>query len=117
MDDARLKPGLWVKAQLRLCDRAGIALTVLRRGDADGGSVILKILGPDGRADVLAQATGPTGGIGWLRPLGAGPVDEAEADSYIARQGDFDPDIWVLEIIDRAGGPRSGRASEERSDR
>lgn len=103
MADPRIKPGLWVKAQLRLCDRAGIALTVLRRGDSDGGSVILKILGPDGRADLLAQATAPVGGIAWLRPLGAGSVDEPQADSYIARQGEFDPDIWVLEIIDRAG--------------
>ena len=103
MAEARIKPGLWVKAQLRLCDRAGIALTVWRRGDADGGTVILKILGPDGRADLLAQATAPAGGIAWLRPLGAGPVDEPQADAYIARQGDFDPDIWVLEIMDRAG--------------
>ena len=99
----RLKPGLWVKAQLRLCDRAGIALAVLRRGDGDGGSVILKIIGADGRADLLAQATAPNGGIAWMRPLGPTPMDEAEADSYIARQGEFDPDIWVLEIIDRAG--------------
>jgi hypothetical protein len=103
MAEPRVKPGLWVKVQLRLCDRAGIALTVLRRGDADGGSVILKILGPEGRADLLVQATAPSGGIAWLRPLGAGPVDETEADAYIARQGGFDPDIWVLEIIDRAG--------------
>ena len=99
----RLKPGLWVKAQLRLCDRAGIALTVLRRGDADCGSVILKILDGDGRAGLLAQATVPSGGIAWMRPLGPKPVEEAEVDSYIARQGEFDPDIWVLEIIDRAG--------------
>lgn len=103
MAEPRIRPGIWVKAQLRLCDRAGIAFTVLRRGDADGGSVILKILGPDGDADVLTQTTGPAGGIAWMRPLGAGPVDEAQADSYIARQGDYDPDIWVLEIIDRAG--------------
>jgi hypothetical protein len=103
MAEARIKPGLWVKAQLRLCDRAGIALTVLRRGDTDGGSVILKIIGPDGRADLLAQATAPTGGIAWLRPLGPASLDEPQADAYIARQGEFDPDIWVLEIIDRAG--------------
>ncbi len=99
----RLKPGLWVKAQLRLCDRAGIALTVLRRGDYDGGSVILKILGADGRAGLLARATAPSGAIAWMRPLGPKPVNEAEADSYLVRQGEFDPDIWVLEIIDRTG--------------
>ena len=102
MDDVRLKPGIWVKAQLRLCDRAGISFTVLRRGDSDGGSVLMKILDGDGRADVLSQATGPKGGLAWMRPLGPEPVEEGDADAYLARQGDFDPDIWVLEVIDRA---------------
>lgn len=103
MDQARLRPGLWVKAQLRLCDRAGVTFTVVRRGDGDGGSVLLKIVVKNGYADVLAQATGPTGGLAWMRPLGPEPVEEAEADAYLSRQGTFDPDIWVLEIIDRAG--------------
>lgn len=103
MADPRLKPGIWVKAQLRLCDRAGIGFAVLRRGDADGGTVILKILGTDGRADLLAQTSASDGGRAWLRPLGPEPVPEADADAYIARQGEFDPDIWVLELIDRAG--------------
>jgi len=101
--EPRLKPGIWVKAQLRLCDRAGIALTVLRRGDADGGAVVLKLLKPDGRADLLSQTTGPTGARAWMRPLGPDPVSEADADAYIARQGDFDPDIWVLEVLDPHG--------------
>lgn len=103
MFEPRLKPGIWVKAQLRLCDRKGIALTVLRRGDADGGSVVLKLLRPDGRADLLAQTSGPTGARAWMRPLGPDPVAEPEADAYIARQGDFDPDIWVLEVLDPRG--------------
>ncbi len=103
MLEPRIKPGLWVKAQVRLCDRAGIALTVLRRGDADGGSVILKLIGADGRADLLSQTTGPRGERAWMRPLGPDPVAEAEADAYIARQGTFDPDLWVLEVIDRQG--------------
>ena len=103
MDDWRLKPGLWVKAQLRHCDRAGVTLTVLRHGDDDGGSIILKILDRDGRTDVLAQTTGPGEGLAWHRPLGADPVSEADAEAYLARQGEFDPDTWVLEIIDLAG--------------
>lgn len=103
MDEARLRPGIWVKAQLRLCDRAGIALTVLRRGDAHAGSVLLKIVGADGAVDVLAQTTASDGGRAWMRPLGAGPLKEGDADSYLARQGDFDPDVWVLEIVDPRG--------------
>jgi hypothetical protein len=41
-----------------------------------------------------------TGTRGWL-PLTDGP--EAECDAAIVRQRGFDPDLWVLEVEDRAG--------------
>jgi hypothetical protein len=103
MTAARLKAQLWVRAQMRLCDRAGLPLTVLRRGDPDAGTVILKVVGPDGRAAVLSQATSADGRLAWHRPLGREPVAEGEAEDYIARQARFDPDIWALEIMDRQG--------------
>jgi hypothetical protein len=65
--------------------------------------VILKLVGADGTAAVLAQTTAPDGGLAWHRPLGPAPVPEAEADAYIARQAGYDPDIWALEILDRHG--------------
>jgi hypothetical protein len=30
-------------------------------------------------------------------------VPDAEIESYLARQLKFDPDIWIVEIEDRAG--------------
>ena len=101
--DARIKSGVWVKAQVRLCDIAGRPAAILRHGDDDAGTVILKLIGADGRVRLLAQTTAPEGGLAWYRPLGAEPVAEAEAEAYIARQAKFDPDVWALEILDRAG--------------
>ena len=103
MTEPRIRSGLWVQAQLRLADRDGRAFTVLRRGDADVGVILLKLLDGDGRARLLAQATGPDGGLAWRCPLGAAPMAEAEADGYIARQAKFDPDVWAVEVLDRGG--------------
>ena len=33
-------------------------------------------------------------------------LDEVEADRHLARQETYDPDLWVIEVDDRAG--RSG---------
>jgi hypothetical protein len=100
----RLKSGLWVRAQLRICDRAGRPAAVLRHGDDDVGVIVLKLRGADDRVRLYAQTTAPDGGLAWHRPLGPEPVSEAEADAYIKRSLDFDPDLWALEILDRDGG-------------
>ena len=35
--------------------------------------------------------------------MGSEPVSENEATGYLARQRDFDPDLWIIEVEDRAG--------------
>ncbi|MEX2649584.1 MAG: DUF1491 family protein, partial [Alphaproteobacteria bacterium] len=42
-------------------------------------------------------------GSAWLSARGPAPVAEAEADAYVRRALDYDPDAWVLEIEDRDG--------------
>ena len=44
MTEARLKTGIWVKACVRRGDLAGIAVTVVHKGDADGGAVLLSLI-------------------------------------------------------------------------
>jgi len=39
----------------------------------------------------------------WVRCLGTGAVASADASLYLARQLEFDPDLWILEVEDRAG--------------
>ncbi len=100
MDDARLKTGLWIRAQIRLCDIDSIPAVVVHRGDDDAGAVLLKINRLRDGCEVLTRFRGLDGEQGWLRGTGADTVEEAEADDYVRRHIGRDPDVWVLEIED-----------------
>jgi len=98
-----LTTGLWVSAQVRLCDRAFIPATVVRRGDPDAGTVLLKVNRFEAGVTVFTLASTLDGEPAWSRGTGPKPVTEPEADAYIARHVDRDPDVWVVEIEDRKG--------------
>jgi hypothetical protein len=93
----RVKAGLWVKMALRMADLKGRSGMVLRRGDPDAGGVLAVLRGRNGLI-VLSQTRTTNGELAWLRATGAAPVDDIAADSYVARQVGFDPDVWVLEF-------------------
>jgi len=76
---------------------------VRRRGDADAGSILLRLDRLDGTSMVLSQIRDAMGARNWLRATGPDYVSEADAESYITRRIQADPDIWVLEIEDRDG--------------
>src|SRR5258707_4091827 len=96
--EARLKSAIQVKALVRRCDLAAIGVAVTARGDPDAGAILVKLCGRDATASALAQTRRPDGTLGWLRATGEAPVADADADAYIARQRQPDPDLWVVEI-------------------
>lgn len=98
-----LTTGIWVSAQVRICDRAFIPATIVRHGNDESGTVLVKVNRFEQGVTVYAQATSLDGEQAWSRGTGPKPVTEAEADAYIERQVKYDPDVWVLEIEDRKG--------------
>jgi hypothetical protein len=96
--EARLKSSIQVKALVRRCDINAIGVVVTARGDPDAGAILVKLCGRDAHATVLAQTRRLDGSLGWLRATGGEPVAESDADAYIARQRQRDPDLWVVEI-------------------
>jgi hypothetical protein len=108
----RLKTEIWVKAYLRVRSAEGVSAMVVRHGDDDAGAVFIKVATLDGRAALYGPA--PSGfepshpglqGIDrrWVPHLATPTTTEADVDTYLSRQADFDPDLWVIEIEDRAG--------------
>jgi hypothetical protein len=70
-------------------------------GDDTAGAVLVKVSPLDGTARLFQRSVDiMTGGRRWVA-LTEG--DEAEVDAAIARQRGRDPDLWVIEVEDRAG--------------
>lgn len=106
----RLKSGIWVAAYLRRAQVEGVFGAVRRRGAEEAGAVFIIINRLDGTAALYGPA--PQSAFDDAQPAeriftaalgGASPVPEAEVEARLAREIRFDPDIWVVEIEDRAG--------------
>ena len=103
MVEGRLPTDLWVKAHVKRCSAEGVPVIVARRGDPHSGIVILKLNQLDLGCRVMSQMRDLDGKLGWLEALEGALVPEVEADAYIARQAERDPDLWVMEVEDRLG--------------
>jgi hypothetical protein len=105
----RLKSGIWVSAYLRRVQVEGAFAVVRRRGAEEAGAVFIKVARLDGTAEVFGPA--PQSAFDEARPsdrafvrsLKAQPATEADAEAYLARQIKYDPDLWIVEVEDRAG--------------
>ncbi len=97
----RLTADMWVSAYLRRLELAGIPAYVMRRGDRTAGAVLVKLATMDGRAKLFERSYDLMRGVRVWMLFAEG--DEAELDALIARQGENDPDLWVIEVEDRHG--------------
>jgi hypothetical protein len=96
----RLTAEFWVQAYLARLRLADIPVFVTARGDATAGAVIVKLNTLDGSARAFARSWDASGARIWAT-LAEGA--EAEVDAALARQRRHDPDLWVIEVEDRAG--------------
>ena len=105
----RLKSGIWVAAYLRRCAVEGAPAVVRRRGAEEAGAVFVRIDRLDGTSDLYGPA--PQSTFDDARPadrvfspcLKVNPAPDADAESYLARQIKFDPDLWIVEVEERNG--------------
>lgn len=97
----RLTAKFWVDAYLARLRVFDIPAFVVAHGDDTGGAVLVKLSTPDGNAVAFQRAFDLTTGERTWVELTSGP--ERDVDAAVARQRGFDPDLWVIEVEDRAG--------------
>lgn len=106
----RLKSAIWVSAYLRRCNIEG-AFAVLRRHGADeAGAIFIKVSRLDGSAVLYGPAPQTafaadqiSGRLFTAVVGGDAPVPEADIEARLAKEISFDPDLWIVEVEDRAG--------------
>ncbi len=102
----RIKAGIWVSAYIRRLNAMAVPALIVRRGDPDAGAIFIKINTLDGLARLLRPAVAGKEGAEderfWSFAFPA-PREEQEIDRHLARQREFDADLWVIEIEDKAG--------------
>lgn len=106
----RLKSAIWVAAYLRRCSVEGVFAAVRRRGAEEAGAIFIKVNRLDGTGTLYGPA--PQTAFDESQPadrmfmavLGRETAAaEADIEARLVRENRFDPDLWVLEVEDRAG--------------
>lgn len=106
----RLKSGIWVAAYLRRCNVEGVFAAVRRRGAEEAGAIFIKINRLDGTGILYGPA--PQAVFDDARPAERvfsivvgreAPAPDSKIEERLVRETRFDPDLWVVEVEDRAG--------------
>ena len=106
----RLKSGIWVAAYLRRCAVEGVFAAVRRRGAEEAGAIFIKINRLDGTGTLYGPA--PQSAFDEARPAERmfaaavgrrSPAADSEIEARLVKEIRFDPDLWIVEIEDRAG--------------
>ena len=104
----RLRSDIYVAALIRRAEVLGASAILRRRGAAEAGALFIKIDRLDGHAALLApapQSAAMPEGVDrqFSRAHPQEWIDPAEAEARLKREIAFDPDLWIVEIEDRAG--------------
>lgn len=97
----RLAASLWVSAYLTRLRLADIPAYVTARGDATAGAVVVKVATLDGQARAFQRSFDLMADVRVWVVLADGA--ERDVDAALTRHRARDPDLWVIELEDKAG--------------
>ena len=96
--NSRLPTHVEVAGILRRATVAGDFATVLRRGDAERGSLLLIVSSRGRHCAILERVLALDGNYEW-RASGPGEsASSAEVSDFLAKRARFDEDSWAVEL-------------------
>ncbi|MFL6742568.1 MAG: DUF1491 family protein [Sphingomicrobium sp.] len=94
----RLPAKLEITALARRIEGEGGFATIVHRGDADGGALLLLITSRGRHFACLERILSLDGGYRW-QPTGPDEsADSQEVAAFLAKRLRFDPDLWAIEL-------------------
>ncbi|MEM7241615.1 MAG: DUF1491 family protein [Pseudomonadota bacterium] len=96
----RVTTKFWIDAYRKRLDLIGIMAFVAAKGDETAGAVLIKLNLLNGQARLFQRSYDADFNRIWTE-MEAGA--EADIDAVVARARSHDPDLWVIEVEDRAG--------------
>lgn len=97
MDD-RLPTAVEVAGIVRRAQASGEFAAVLRKGDADRGSLLLLVASRGRHVACLERLLGPSGTYVWQRTGPSESAGSVEIRDFLAKRARFDEDLWAVEL-------------------
>lgn len=96
--EPRIASSLLVTALIRRAEAVGGNGTIIAKGDAQAGALLL-ILSERGKTtQILERILQPDGRYRWQESVRQAVQNEESAKKFLARRREIDPDSWILEL-------------------
>ena len=100
MRESSLKTHMKASALLRHAQSEGAFAYVMQKGDPDNGIILVKMSSLDGLARLYSPSRNMDGDSVYRA---SAALPESEVTQMILKRMKYDPDLWVIEIEDKAG--------------
>ena len=98
MIDGRLPSSVEAAALIRRVESEGDFATILKKGDADRGALLLVVSSRGRHVACLERSLSVSGAYSWQA---VGPDDSASSEQisdFLQKRARFDADCWVIEL-------------------
>ena len=105
---ARLRSDFWVAAYIRRCLGQAVPAMLRRRGSPEAGAILIKVDHLDGTSVLYGpvpqtEVEDNDSDRCFSRLHKADRIASVDAEARLTREIGFDPDLWIVEIEDKAG--------------